>query len=71
MARWVSTPTADSADDETWVDKVVKPQSAQPNTLSYAQRWMDRGVQLVGGCCGTRRRAHVEAIRTHIADVTH
>jgi S-methylmethionine-dependent homocysteine/selenocysteine methylase len=51
-------------DDGTWAG--VKPFGAA-EYADYTRRWLERGVRVIGGCCGTTP-AHVEAIRTYIAN---
>ncbi|TWT96428.1 homocysteine S-methyltransferase family protein [Neorhodopirellula pilleata] len=42
-------------------DNQSKPFEAAANYLSYAQKWIDRGATIVGGCCGTGPH-HITAI---------
>jgi len=47
-----------------WVFGAVTPSKL----ATCAARWLGHGVQLVGGCCGTRP-AHIRALREWLSEV--
>jgi S-methylmethionine-dependent homocysteine/selenocysteine methylase len=51
--------------DNRWVNVG----SASPDKYALAsQRWLDRGVQIIGGCCGIGPK-HIEVLRERISDL--
>lgn len=38
--------------------------------LTFAERWKEQGVRIIGGCCGTTP-AYIEQLRTHFAPAEH